>query len=67
MAFQLLLGQGVGGPEVAQQASHAVPRDFPDPEKAQDVVYSIGMEVPAWPGRVSNLQSRQSLQMQPLA
>ena len=67
MAFQLLLGQGVGGPEVAQQAGHAVPRNFPDPEEAQDVVYSVGMEVPAWPGCVSNLQNRQSLQTQPLA
>ena len=38
------------GAEVAQQASCAGPWDLPDAEEAQDVVYPVGVEVPARPG-----------------
>ena len=47
MTLQLLPSQWIGGPEVAQQPSHTLARNFPDPEEAQNVVYSVGVEVPA--------------------
>ena len=34
---------------MAQQPSHTIAGDLPDPEEAQDVVYSVGVEVSAWP------------------
>jgi hypothetical protein len=47
VALQLLASERIGWPEMAQQACGAVPRDLPDPEKSQDVVYPVGVEVSA--------------------
>ncbi len=47
MCLQLLACDGMGGPEMAQQAQCAIPRNLPDAEKAQNVIYPICVEIPA--------------------
>ncbi len=42
---------------MAQQPSHTIAGNLPDPEEAQDVVYSVGMEVSAWPDSASALKA----------
>ena len=48
MLVEVICRVGYGWPEVAQQACAAAAWDLPDAEEAQNMVYSVRMEVPAF-------------------